>query len=327
METDDDQTDSTETHRDDLERIHGIGPRYAAALDQIGVRRFADLARYTPEELSDALREQSGVNVAAERIDVDDWIGQAESLSQPSNLEPPVPDEAEQPPEAEDGPSRAARQQQAGFSLFFDYTLEEDGERSWQTRVYHDESGQERLFAGVDPDLWVQWILEQAELSDALDLALSKPEADEPIATGVEAAPEDVDEEAAARAPTMAAPYDAQIAGLTVEVSEVAPAYEVHEKQLMAHVKFQIDGPEAHILTADEITARIEVHIADLEDATSNVVASEQINLQPEVFEYSSEQPFVMPPVGRYEVHTLVLLLPPGEMMAYYRGPILNIVP
>src|SRR5205085_9362692 len=71
-----------ESARDDLKKIARIGQAYAKALYQIGIRRFADLAQYTPQELSQALLEQAGVRVKAEKIASEDWIGQARRLAQ-----------------------------------------------------------------------------------------------------------------------------------------------------------------------------------------------------------------------------------------------------
>lgn len=57
--------------------------------------------------------------------------------------------------------------QHAGFSIFFDYKLDENGNRQWHTRLwkikaYHDESGESREVEGVDNDAWVKWIMEKA---------------------------------------------------------------------------------------------------------------------------------------------------------------------
>jgi len=59
---------------DDLERIRGIGPVFAARLRQAGITTFAQLAAADPEELA------AIVNLPAERVVEDDWIGQARKL-------------------------------------------------------------------------------------------------------------------------------------------------------------------------------------------------------------------------------------------------------
>ncbi len=63
--------------RDDLLHIDGIDPTTELALNSIGLRRFADFERYTPEALAKALQERTGLTVTAETIANQDWIGAA----------------------------------------------------------------------------------------------------------------------------------------------------------------------------------------------------------------------------------------------------------
>lgn len=65
---------------DDLTRINGIGPRFAEALTTIGVLSFTQLANQTPESLAEQLAVH--VNITAQRIRDNDWIGQAAQLSE-----------------------------------------------------------------------------------------------------------------------------------------------------------------------------------------------------------------------------------------------------
>jgi predicted flap endonuclease-1-like 5' DNA nuclease len=58
---------------DDLTEVNGIGPTFAEALHEIGIRTFCDLAQQTPEELAAKL----SARVTAERIQRNQWIEQA----------------------------------------------------------------------------------------------------------------------------------------------------------------------------------------------------------------------------------------------------------
>lgn len=69
----------TKTTPDDLTRIKDIGPRYAEALQAIGILSYAQLAQQTPEALSEQLAPH--VSVRAERIRDRNWIGQAAQLA------------------------------------------------------------------------------------------------------------------------------------------------------------------------------------------------------------------------------------------------------
>ena len=78
-----------ESARDDLRRVTGVGQVYAKALYQIGIRRFADLILYTPQALSQALLERAGVRAKADKIESEDWIGQARRLAEEVQLRVP----------------------------------------------------------------------------------------------------------------------------------------------------------------------------------------------------------------------------------------------
>ncbi len=294
--------------RDDLETINGIGSKWADALYRTGIRRFEDLGQYTPHSLAEALFDQTGVKVPPERIEAKQWIDQARERTQQANPgRTPANEEtegAEDPPQA--SPKRKW-EQHAAFSVFFDYEIDEHGERVWQTRVYDNESGVEEPLPGIEPTLWVNWILERAKL----------PVSAEPAPTPLEAA----------ATPTPITLYDAQIEIPDVRVSEVGPSPAVPEKRLAAEVRFQVSGPEAGRLVADRIPFCIEVHTVDLQSGASSLVASEGGKLEPQVFEYTSQQAFPLPELGRYKVYAIFHLLPPGERMAHQQGPTLTVIP
>lgn len=111
------------------------------------------------------------------------WTGWA-GLANPSSDggrqvhdEPATPPAPGEPPgrfDRETGSSSGQWRQQAGFSLFFDSLTGEAGERSWRTRLYHEETGDETTVdettvdgTTVDDSTvpggalhdWVRWIL------------------------------------------------------------------------------------------------------------------------------------------------------------------------
>jgi predicted flap endonuclease-1-like 5' DNA nuclease len=67
--------EATSPGEDDFTEIRGIGPSYAEALRAIGITRFEQLARQTPEELAERLSQH--VKLGAQRIQESNWIGQA----------------------------------------------------------------------------------------------------------------------------------------------------------------------------------------------------------------------------------------------------------
>lgn len=70
----------TSREPDPLTEINGIGPAFEQALNALGIRTFADLARQNADDL--ARRLSARVRVTAERIRRDGWIEQARARSQ-----------------------------------------------------------------------------------------------------------------------------------------------------------------------------------------------------------------------------------------------------
>ena len=64
------------THRDDLTRVHGIGPKYAGLLAAAGITSFDDLAAATPDRLRDVVRPGP-----MQQINFASWSAQAAALA------------------------------------------------------------------------------------------------------------------------------------------------------------------------------------------------------------------------------------------------------
>jgi predicted flap endonuclease-1-like 5' DNA nuclease len=161
------------SEHDDLQKISGIGPKFAKALYQIGINSYTDLVQHTPEQLASLLTQQGNVKIAPERIEADHWLEQAqvfvaESYDLDSDLDieevdtRPLSETAAE--ELAIGQKPQEWHQHAGFSLFFDYIVHNADEREWQTRLYHEETGNEVLLEGTDTAVWANWVEKQANL-------------------------------------------------------------------------------------------------------------------------------------------------------------------
>jgi hypothetical protein len=147
---------------DDLGRIEGIEPWIADLLRKCGVGRLTALAALSPEALATTLRERAFAELTTERIEREDWLGQARRLGGAADLSTePRTVESDAGPAAERMSERSG-QQAAGFSLFIDAVRNQEGNEVWQTRVYHEESGQEAVLPGIEPGPWASWILSHA---------------------------------------------------------------------------------------------------------------------------------------------------------------------
>jgi predicted flap endonuclease-1-like 5' DNA nuclease len=63
---------------DDLKRIPGIGPKYEKALNELGIRTFAQIAAWT---LEDVERMAAKLKVHRARMEKSDWVGEAAKLA------------------------------------------------------------------------------------------------------------------------------------------------------------------------------------------------------------------------------------------------------
>jgi hypothetical protein len=187
--------------------------------------------------------------------------------------------------------------------VFFDRSENEPEE--WQTRIYHNESDEEVVFPGADVEACLSWISAHAEVPERREEA----QAAEPAASPAGEEPREID----------------------LEVSDVMLSEHVQEtsleKNLSAELRFNLSGTKARDTAGRHTPFRVETYAVDLESGDPKLVASEQGELQEAVFEYSTEQVFPVPELGRYELHTLVVLLPPEEAVARHRGPVIEVVP
>jgi predicted flap endonuclease-1-like 5' DNA nuclease len=299
---------------DGLQRIKGIGQAFAQALNSLGIYRHADIVSFTPDSLADLLKAEIR-SISPRRIARDDWIGQARALAgshekteslQPEAHETTAPSAEGQEKDRAEIPRKDWREL-ADFFVSFGFEIAKDGEEQLKTRVHHSQADEPKDWNGIATEELINWMLSQAKLT--LPVEPSPPET-----------------RTAAR-PVPVAPYDTQIKIPEVRVSEIPTLSGLREKKLVVDVRFQVSGPEAETLTAGRTRFRIEVHTVNLDSRASRLVTSEEGQLQPQVFEYASQHEFPVPTLGRHELHTIILLLPPGDMMVVHRGPTINVVP
>jgi predicted flap endonuclease-1-like 5' DNA nuclease len=70
---------------DDLKRIKGIGPAFERELKRLGVRTFAQVAAWTPEEVESIAKK---IKAKPERIRRDNWVARAGELAGPGTSKP-----------------------------------------------------------------------------------------------------------------------------------------------------------------------------------------------------------------------------------------------
>jgi Uncharacterized conserved protein len=278
---------NSDTSRDDLQAIGDIGPQTAEALYRIGIKRYSDLARYTPEQLKQALQEQAHVRISTRRIINKDWIGQAMVLAELSVSRAQASYRAAE--------TVHVYRQYAGFSLFFDRKQTQSGESEWQTRIYHDESGEEAVFEGIQAQQWLAWIQERTQL---------------PI------------EPAPSPEPPQARP---QIRIIDVQVSKTVALPGAPEGHLVAEISFELQGEGYQSLQAERQRYQIELVLVDIEHGTRIEIASLQGRLAENQRVYRRRQEFRQPGPGIYELHCSIVLLKQADLKHEYKGPQIRI--
>jgi hypothetical protein len=309
-----------------LMRINGISRKTAEALYGIGICDYDDVIQYltqrTEGELSQALLGQ-GVRVYPKTIERWNWVGQARALADSQEKSESLqPEEETILPSVQDrkkNKAHASRErwhELADFFVSFGFDVGPEGEKRPQTKVHHSQADRPRQWDGFVTDELIGWMLKQANLP-LLTETRTQPGAESPgKASSIET-----------KAAPPFTPYDAYIEILGVEVSGMESPVGIWEKNVMAEIRFRVSGSEAKIVKANRIPFRVEFYTIDLDGGSSSFVASEQGQLEPQVTEYVNQQEFLVPEIGHYELHSIVILLPPGEMMAYHRGPNIRVVP
>jgi hypothetical protein len=334
--------DKLPASRDDLQQIKGIGPFTAVALNNLGIYRFSDLVNFTPESLADLLKTMTA-SISPQRIERDNWLGQARALTQrpqePSSPQPET-DEADQPllesqveaaeplapqaldqAETEESPlpfierkerNRATREnwrELADFFVSFGYTLDEEGRERLETKVIHYQVDQSDQWEGVATSQLLNWMLRQANLPLLAELE-TEVEAETP------ATPAPLTEETVLEL--------AELWVSEVKMPALADGQQAVE-MLRAESRLNLTGPAANNLAADQLPFRFEIYLVNTETHHSQLIASQEGQLTPGVLSYEVQQDFPLPAIGRYQLYLIASVLPPGDAVVHLQGPVIRI--
>jgi hypothetical protein len=134
---------------DNFKLINGVGPAIAQRLQEAGVQTFAELAALSPGDIFVLVGDLAGMSV--ERIERQDWIGQAQALMS----------EAARGDSAQAPAASANRQHNQTFTVTL---LLDDSNQVRRTRVVHVQNGQESAWAGWHEARLKQFIVNYANL-------------------------------------------------------------------------------------------------------------------------------------------------------------------
>jgi hypothetical protein len=315
MTTDRRSADSTSHVDDVLTEIEGLSKTAERDLHSLGIRGFADLAKYTPKELAKKLYERTkSRRYSVTFIENRDWIGQAKQKlaeRKRATSSSPRADTLAKPNAQASGIKLDDWNLHAEFTLYFENKAFGRDEKTWQTRVWKTlvrdrECDNEETFDGIEPHLWVNWILQQAELPVDVASDLIAPK------TFV--------------SPTTVTPNPAQVSILNVQINPQSSS-DARNGKFASVISFTVSGANARTLAADNTPYQIIVHAVDSDSGVTKHVASERSQLQPKQAVHSHRLKLPIPDLRRFELQTIVLIQSQPELMAVYRGPIINVAP
>ncbi|MGH9838848.1 MAG: helix-hairpin-helix domain-containing protein [Blastocatellia bacterium] len=292
---------------DDFSQIKGIGQSMAQGLYKLGFTKFADLAKHTPEDLANLLKLK-GLTISPQRIERDDWIGQAQALVSGTAATEPKKRSFETPwTKAEDW------HEMADFFVSFGYLITKDGEKRLTTRAAPSLSGEgHKDWDGIAGDQLVEWLLQHADLPASHE---TEPKTGGSGSNGASS--------------HQAAPADSAAAEMSIRnMVEAQMASGIRGLSLSSVIR--VEGcytlpASARALTAQYLYFSVEAYLIDLQHDQHQLAASHIGRLQPGVMSYSVLLDLPKPPSGRYQLYLVSQLLDTGDAAARVKGPTLRI--
>lgn len=329
---------------DDLRQIDGIGPKFAQALIEVGITSFEILASYTSDTLYALLRESTDVKITPDRILDKDWIGQARArieykppqaatdlreelaeliFEEPDSASPRFSNLSQSPKAEEIKADVSDWHQHAGFSLFFELgrVRGEDGS-VWQTRVYHDESGEETLFSGMKQADWAGWIVEKVQqslLKSNVDIGSDQNE--------IQKSGDQVSEKDRPRNQFLKKPiFDVAVKQLNL--TETIQEENGLSKLLHIDIDFAIQGKDAGKLIEQATGYVFEIEGREQNGQMLLYHESSKIELKTDQHRFALHESIPFPAVGRYQINfNLIFDMPYGQHKAILHQMVLNIIP
>ncbi|WP_420631728.1 hypothetical protein [Candidatus Leptofilum sp.] len=304
------------TRHDDLSVIEGLGKQSEKGLNEAGIYRFADLARFkAPTDLHNFLLEKGVASIPLERIENEkgekgNWVHQARQLVQQVEDKPRQPKAETAVP----NPTKEEWQEHAHFDLVFEFKLDKDGQKIWRTYIVHEQGYNDDPldYRGIeDTAVWVNWILYQANLPGiaqrlpTIAQEHSPPKAETPPAKALK---------------------EIKLNIIEADVDLAEPDPKQNDKQLIAKVRFQLTGTECE--EDESLPLKFEIRAVDLASEEAITIASTTEQIKPQLFTGTGEHQFAMPSVGHYELRSQVTLtVADKNVTAEHKGPRFKVNP
>lgn len=297
---------------DELQRIPGIGPVIERHLHEAGVRRYAQLAALTPEQIAGLVPHLPLLSV--ERIVRQDWVGRARALAR------------EAAPHPAPGAAAGAGLHSASFTI----ELQLDERRNvLATRAVHLPDGASAAWDGWSAERLAAFVGAFVAGLAGWPPAEHQPQGPPPhraIAPGEpDLSPPDDDcpspsDDGAAAGPQL------ELGELSVETTFVdAAGRPLADAGLQARLPFALAGRGAGQLAAGGWPYSIAVLAADTADGTVALIGATRGRLSSGRLRYAPVLTLAPPHEGRFQLLGAVLIAEAG-LAASTLGPLLSVV-
>ncbi len=314
---------------DDFRKIKKITQPVARALYELEIRRYADLAALTPGILADLLRAKNVPFVSAQRIEREDWIGQARLLveKQAENAalaEQVAPvagaDPSQDAPCLENQPARPARhdwRELADFFVSFGEQISADGKAKRKTKAHFSQGDLPFERDGIATGELIQWMLSQAGLT-----AAESPE----LGTDTPASPVKPETPPMVEAHAEIHKQEEEPGLLTVSNLWVSQANQPSPSQRMVRVEADVNvSAEAAIFLTEPISFMISIYLVNTQTNGSIFIETSTITMSQGELPYAFKHDFPVPPPGRYQLYLLAGLPSAGKAPILQQGPIVRV--
>jgi hypothetical protein len=310
--------DNLADSQDDFRQIKGIGETIDRALHDLGIHRFSDLARYTPDTLANALHDKVSF-ISPQRIEKDGWIPQAKTLSGSADTQPlPQPDAPGLQNWGSTGNSHKPQKKKnpSGWRELADFFVSfgessDTGEPRLKTRAHYSQADQLMEWDGIATTELLQWMVTQGSLPLGQTQAAASPPPPQ------ESQPVD---EIGDNPP---------LAISNLWVSQVDLAAHAHESAPERRIRVDASigyAQDESLLALPNAAVSIDIFLVNLETNQSIFIENPAFSLTPEPEAHDFQYDFPVPPPGRYQLYLLARYSPHKKKIALQQGPVVRVI-
>lgn len=292
------QTGVIRVGTDDFMQIRGVGKRNQHRLNEAGIYTFEQLAQQTPAELAALLNDAA--NITAERIEKQDWTGQARRLAAART--------------ALDKETLEFAGESQHYATFTAELLLGENNLVRRTRMIHVQTQTEEAWAGWQSGRLEQFIVEHADIAPKM----RAPELSSVEPTKVEPQP----------GPRAVTDLPLVLSAMDIGPLDQALTDETQEiiRRAYSEIEFTVHRDKLTGVAQTATPVWVNIFACNLNTAQAFSLAEKRIELEPARHHYSTRLEFDLPSPGKYWVLGSVIL-PEANVSYTTQGLFLTLVP